>query len=175
MESNWHGLIKIIDIQHLDKNGKILWEKKNLYNVLHHQGEALILNSMFITGLVPSIYYFGLDNRSTLSESDVLPVYGEPGITDIHANLTGYSRYSASSSDTFALSIDSGTQVATAFGPVVSFRANPGYSFSGSNLFMATSGDNTGQLIASVSFGTVITVGSTEQINMRMSLSLRTC
>ena len=58
----WHGLLKIIEIKHLDKNGNIIWSDKNLKNILHNQGEGYILDATFVNqSIIPSSYYFGLE------------------------------------------------------------------------------------------------------------------
>jgi hypothetical protein len=164
MKENWKGLIKILEIQHLDKNGNIIWKDNNLTNILHHEGELVILSSMFTDGVVPPIYYFGLDQRYELSLNDNLStIYNEP-------NTSGYARVAVSSVGQFSLITTSG--VSTAYSPVISFAAVGG-SFSASNLFMATSADSSGQLIASVPLNNFITVQSGEQISMKMSLTLR--
>ena len=192
MKENWHGLIKIHEVHVSDKDGKILWENKDLYNILHYTGEQFILNSMFIdqsffsTG---STYYFGLDTRNGLNSADTMStlqgneipmalsmiVEGHP----LTFATTGYARRSASSSGTFSLT--STNNVYSAMSPIISFTAiNTGPGYSPVNLFLTTT--QTGYtppavLIASVSLNNnvAINVPAGGNISMRMSLTLAAC
>ena len=166
----WHGLLKIIEINHLDQNGNIIWQKKDLKNILHHQGEAFILNVTFVDQTsVPAKFYFGLDNRPGPNALDTLAsIYNEP------TTNTGYQRISVGSSGQFVLSTDPTTHISTATSPIISFTAQT-TSYTVSNLFLATTSDSSGLLISTVQFGSVLTVAAGESVNMRMSLSLTTC
>ena len=46
MKKPWHGIMKIIEVQHV-RDSKVIWEEKNVYNMLHTQGEEFFLKCCF--------------------------------------------------------------------------------------------------------------------------------
>lgn len=162
----WHGLMKIVDIQHI-RNGEVIWEEKNILNTFHTGGELFILSCCFDNGgtLPPANYYFGLDNRGTISADDMLSdLVGEP-------SQNGYLRAAAPSNGVFTIDVING--VYNASGPIVTFSATGSGYGPVTNLFMATTSDNTGILVATATLSAPITFANTDSVNMRMRLSLQ--
>lgn len=172
MNTNWNGLMKVLEIKHLDVDGKVLWEADNLINMLHAEGEAFILKTMF-TGeeTVPVNYYLGLDNRSSLSRSDTLStvIITEPSTTN------GYLRSALPSSGSFTVALDSSGNVYEASGPIAAFSATGGNWGPVTNLFLTTTAGTSGSLISSVPLSSSINVTDGQTINLRISLTLRDC
>lgn len=166
MRKDWRGLMKVLEIQHI-KNGEVIWEDKNLYNTFHAGGELFMLTCCFDNDgtLPPANYYFGLDNRSTVSVDDLL--------TDLEDEPTGngYSRSPVSSAGEFTIDVVNGNY--RAISQVIQFNATGlGYG-PVSKLFMTTTSDNTGILIATTQLSSSVTLAAGETLNMRMGLSLQ--
>ena len=70
--NTWNGILTIIDIQHKNSKDEILWEQKNVNNLLHQEGENFLLGIAFAGFAIPSNYYLGLDNRAIVAASDTL-------------------------------------------------------------------------------------------------------
>ena len=99
MNKNWNGIMKVLEVQHI-RNNKVIWEDVNLYNMLHGEGQKLILEAVFAGGSIPSSYYMGLDNRGTLAVEDTLEsLLAEP-------SLNGYSRDTISSETDFIVAAE---------------------------------------------------------------------
>ena len=170
MKKNWHGLMKILEVQHI-RNGEVIWEDKNLYNTLHVGGELFILSCCFDNDgtLPPPNYYFGLDNRSEITVDDLLTDLEDEPFTNASPN--GYSRVPVSSSVEFTLDVVNGNY--RAISQVLQFSAiGLGYG-PVSKLFMSTTTDNTGILIATTQLSSAVTLAAGETLNMRMGLSLQ--
>lgn len=163
----WNGLVKLLWIEYLDKNGTCLWKKENLFNILHRDGEELILKVMFGGQELPSNYYFGLDNRTTLDVADNMEdISGEP-------SENGYARKTIDASNDFSISLTgSGWQAVT---PILSFTANGGNFGPIRNLFLTDASDNNGSLIATISLTSPTTVLDGNTINVRMAMTLTVC
>lgn len=163
-------LLRLESIEHLDRDGNILWQQKNVDNLLHSDGQYYLLNLGFnqSSGItVPSSYYVGLDNRTTPDVSDTLTsLSNEP-------TQYGYSRQGVSSTNGFTLTETSGIYKATT--DTVTFSASGGNYGPISNLFLATSSGSTGYLISTISFETERTVADGQTLVMRMSVSLKNC
>lgn len=165
-------LIGIDSIQHLDCQNNIKWEAKNLLNTLHYSGEEFVLRSVFIGGkadnaYIPNFYYFGLDNRPSLSASDVMSsLISEP-------TLNGYLRIPISSSDEFSLGTSGSNKKINS--PIVTFQATGGSWGPVRNLFLTDKPDGSGYLISSVYLGSSITVLAGESINLRLGIVLKDC
>ena len=60
-DNNWNGIMKVLEIKHW-RNNKIIWERKNIRNILHEEGEGFILSAAFSGGkestVIPDNYYF---------------------------------------------------------------------------------------------------------------------
>lgn len=168
---NWHGILKIIEIAHLNVLGEEIWSARNVFNLLHEEGEEFLLRAAFTGGpvstVIPEEYYLGLDNRSTPLAADTMDdLVGEP-------TSNGYARQPISSSGDFSINFESNHFIATS--PIVAFRATGGNWGPVSNLFLTTSDDNTGFLISTAPLTAPVTVNSGESITMRIGLQLRSC
>ncbi len=170
MKQNWHGLMKIESIQHLSKDGEILWEDQNIYNTLHTDGEEFLLKTLFTGTGVPSLYYFGLDNRASIAISDTMTTIDADGT---EPGNNGYARQSVSSVGQFTVAQSLGINKASS--PILSFTASGGSWGPVSNLFLSDESGINGYLIASVGLSQSITLTSGQSINLRMGLSLTYC
>lgn len=171
---NWHGIMKVVEIKHLDQYGKLLWQQKNVKNMLHAEGEEFILRAVFTGGyvnntIIPEYYYLGMDNRTTPISADVMvSLLNEPTST------YGYQRQTLSPDGVFEMSqSDSGHWIASS--PIMAFRAQNGSWGPVRNVFLTDKDDNTGSLIASAQFDSPIIVNDGESITMRIALMLQDC
>jgi hypothetical protein len=168
MTNNWRGILKIETIQHI-RNGKVIWEDRNIHNTLHQLGEAFLLTACFANdgSILPNNYYFGLDNRTTISINDTISSLIDEPVSG------GYARIPISSSSGFTITSIGGiyravtptliyTGASSGFGPV-------------KNLFMVTTPDNTGTLVSSAPLSSSITLASGDSVNLKMSLQLHDC
>jgi hypothetical protein len=166
MNNKWHGLMKVLEIQHL-RNGKILYQEKNILNTLHVEGEEFLLSVCFLGLSVPSAYYLGLDNRTTIAASDTLA-----GITS-EPSGGGYVRATATPPGDFSLSLtDAGNN--QIISPIVTFRATGAWT-TVSNLFLATTSDSSGYLLGSAALSESLNMISGDMVNMRLGLALKDC
>lgn len=168
-------LLRIEEIKHIDKNGNILWQEHNLPNTFHIEGEEFVLRAAFVGGqantYIPENYYFGLDNRTTLTVDDTMATIVTEGS---EPSGNGYFRQAVSSSSQFQITLaESGHTKAVS--PIVTFVASGGNWGPVQNLFLTDQADNTGFLIASVALSTTLTVNDGEGVHMRMSLTLGQC
>ena len=163
-------MITIQEIGLLSSTGELLWKKENLHNMLHDDGEEFIINVLFGGVGVPSFYYFGLDNRTSLSSTDTMSsLVNEPSVN-------GYARQKIASGS----SINNASQFTimteppfTAQSSILFFSANNNGSWGPvSNLFMTDKSDNSGYLISSVPLSTTITVAQGTSIYVRMGFQL---
>lgn len=170
-KKNWHGLLEIIEIKHI-RDGKILWEDGGIKNTLHTSGEEFILKALFSEDVdIPSSYYFGLDNRSTIAVADVMSdITNEP-------TSNGYARQTLNSTDDFTFEIIGGVNRARS--SALTFTASGGDWGPIKNLFMSnisqSEDDSSGYLISSASIGTSRIVEAGDAISMRMAISLKNC
>lgn len=157
-------MLKIIEIQYLDKDGNVVWEKKDLHNMLHNGGEDFILQTVFVNPTKPDNYYFRLDARNPQVTDTIQSINGEP------VSNPGYVKIAVPSSGQFQSSVPG--QV---MGPVLSFGAT-GSPYTITNLLLATSADNNlpGVLICTIPLGS-ITIAAGDRITMRMSVTLGVC
>jgi hypothetical protein len=161
----------VLEINHLDKNGKILYKNSNLKNILHTEGEEYILKALFGGISLVQKYYIGLDTRSTLGVTDSFF-----DIPNVESNGPGYSRQEVNNTS-FTVSISSGANGRfQANSPIVSFRST-GSNWRARNIFMATalSGATSGtrKLISSVPLGSNLLISEGELITMRIGLALQ--
>lgn len=168
MKKNWNGLVKVLEVTHLSKDNQILWQRKNVLNVIHQLGEKFILDRLFGSAVVPNSYYFGLDYRET------------PTFLDTMASLTqeptsnGYIRQEAATDTDFVIELSSGHYLAKS--PIVAFNALGGQWGPVRNLFMTDKVDGTGTLISTVQFSAEgITVQDHEKILFQMGITLADC
>lgn len=167
----WYGLMKVLEIQHW-RDGKVIWEEKNIRNLFHIEGESYLLRAAFAGGrdssVIPDNYYLGLDNRVTVTAGDTIDsLIGEPG-------ANGYDRQSVSSSGDFTVVLNEDGHY-RAVSVIVAFQATSGSWGPVQNIFLTDKIDNSGSLISSVRFSIPITVNGGDSVTMRMSMSLRDC
>ena len=170
-EKPWKGLMKVLWIEHLDKDGTLLNRQENLRNTLHQEGEEFLLRAAFTGGqistIIPENYYLGLDNRLTINDTDTMDdLIGEPG-------SGGYERQTVQSSGDFSINYENSHY--RAISPIVAFRSLTADWGPVSNLFMTNKSDESGSLITTVALESAISLSIGQSVNMRISLSLRDC
>lgn len=179
MKNKWNGILTILEYTHLDANGKILHQEKNLKNILHRQGENFLLTCCFdkqtgsgnLDTFPPPLYYFGLDNRTVLSVNDTMTslIDEPPG-----PPYFGYTRANVSSSSQFAIaSVDS---IYRATSPIVTFVGTTTGWGPVRNLFLTnnpTVGNTSGFLISSVALSQPLSLANGESATFRMALSMQ--
>lgn len=163
--------MKIKEIQHTDSFGNIIWQGKNIPNLLHLEGEKFLLQAAFTGGvistIIPSVYYLGLDNRLTVAVGDTIDnLIGEP-------LSNGYERAQVSSSGDFTINFEQSHYVATS--PIVAFRALGGSWGPCSNLFLTAEVEGVFQLISTAVLPSAIIMNSGDAITMRIGLQIRDC
>lgn len=164
--SDWHGLMTVLEIEHRDKHGNLLWSAKNLRNVFHTTGEQFMLETCFAGIALPDFYYLGLDNRTGLAAADEMTdLVDEP-------TVNGYLRQTVDT-DGFTVAVQNGVNKATS--PIVTFLASGGSWGPVRNLFLTNEADDSGLLIASVPLSSEATLDSGDNISMRIGLSLQDC
>lgn len=173
--NNWHGLVKILEIQHV-RNEQVIWEDKNLFNILHVGGEAFILSCCFDNPgreFPPDYYYFGLDNRATLSVDDVMTdLYDEPV-------GNGYVRQPARATETGEarnnFTIEDVGGVFRATSQLITFSASGSGWGPVTNLFLTTKNDNSegSILISSNKLTSSLILVAGDIVRVRMALALR--
>lgn len=168
---NWFGIMKILHIQKWDVDGTLLWEDRNIRNLLHLEGEEFILRATFsggkVSDVIPENYYLGLDNRLAVNASDTMDdLIGEP-------SGGGYDRQAISSLNDFSVNLDSEHYIATS--PIVAFNGTSGSWGPVSNLFLTDKSDNSGSLISTAVLDTAISVSIGQQVTMRIGLLLKDC
>ncbi len=161
-------LLRIDDIQHLDKNRNTLWQQGNIDNLLHIGGQFFLLNLAFNTSeeiFVPANYYLGLDNRANIQVDDIFSsLSAEP-------TQNGYVRQTVNSLNGFSVEHDGSLYRATSGS--VTFSASGGSWGPIINLFIGTTSGNSGYLISSATFDTPRTLTDGESITMRISIALK--
>lgn len=161
--NKWRGILTIIELQHLTKDGEVLTVKRNLKNMLHTEGEQFILSTLFSGNPIPDYYYFGLDNRSSLASTDTMDsLSNEP-------DGFGYVRGAVANSE-FTISELDGVQVA--YCPILTFRASGGSWGPVSKLFMTNASDDSGDLISSVALSQAFSLTDGQSLSLRMGISL---
>jgi hypothetical protein len=171
MTVNWNGLLKVIEVKHI-RDGEVIWEERNLHNLLHQDGEEFMLRAVFQGGplenpTIPEYYYLGLDNRQSLSiEDTITDLVGEPA-------GSGYQRQAVSSETDFAINFETDHFVATS--PIVAFQATVGSWGPVSNLFITDQNDESGYLIATAPMNSGIEVVAGDSVTRRIGLQLREC
>ncbi len=163
-KNNWHGLMKVLELKYV-KDGVVVWEKRNLLNTFHYGGEQKILEYVFAGGSVPDNFYIGLDDRTSLSESDTLnSLIGEP-------TGGGYVRQAVSSE---SFTVEQVNGIFQASSPVVTFSASSGGSLGPvNNIFLADSTGGTGTLFASVDMDQAVSLADWVTVLMRFGMALR--
>lgn len=164
--NNWHGIMKVLEFNHLDKDGNILYQQRNILNTLHTTGEEFILSVLFQGLAIPEFYYLGLDNRSSLAVGDTMATVS---VTEPSTNA--YERQSVDSTDwTLVVNSNSNKQTNSS---IVTYRAVGGSWGPIKNIFLTDEPNNSGYLIASAQLSEQVTVSSGEIISMRFGFALR--
>lgn len=155
-------VLHIARITHIDRLGNVLWEAKDLHNILHDEGEKYILSAAFATGLsgygaAPANLYLGIDARSSLAEADTLAsLSGEP-------SGNGYARQALSTAGTGLSGQDFYINQPAAYyradSKSVTFSASGGDWTAVTRLFLTTASSGTsGKLIASIALSASRTI-----------------
>lgn len=160
--------MKVLEVQHWGSDGHLLWEEKNILNLLHLDGEEFILRAAFTdASTIPAFYYLGLDNRLTIAADDTMDdLIGEPV-------AGGYERSEISSTGDFSINFESSHYIATS--PIVAFRSTTGTWGPCSNLFLATTLNDTGKLISTATLSSSVSLSPGEIVTMRIGMKLRDC
>jgi hypothetical protein len=159
-------IMKVLEINHINKHGDILYQNKNMGNLLHLAGEEFILKALFGGVALPSEYYLGLDARTVLNRADQIS-----DIASIEPASSGYTRQNVGTASFTFVTNTTGDYQANS--PVVLFRAIGGSWGPVRNVFLATQGAYSGYLISSVPLGSNLTVQDGEIISIRIGLGLR--
>ena len=159
----------VLEIKHYRDN-KVIWEEQNIPNIFHESGERFLFSVAFDTDggyEVPTFYYVGLDNRSVIDYSDDIgSITGEP-------SGFGYGRQTASSSSGFGITLTEGRIRATS--GILTFSATGGSWSQVSNVFLATSADSSGDLIATSALSSPRTLNSGDHLTVRLKLAFNAC
>ena len=152
-------------------DGKIKWEDELPHNALADEGEQDILGAYFKAVTAPATTYLGLCN-DTLAETDTLALIAEEGGTgiDTFGPSGGYSRLPiqkdsewssiTQSNSGYATTCDTKEWTATAtIGPV-------------NTMFLATTANNTGLLLAYVDLSTSRTLVSGDKLYATMTAKM---
>lgn len=158
-------IMKVLEFCHFNKDGKVLFKKNNINNILHAEGEEFILKVLFGGTAIPTQYYLGLDSRSSLSRSD-----GIGSLSTLEPTTSGYIRQTVNSNSFSFVTNQSGNYQANS--PVVLFRAVSGSWGPVRNIFLTNQAGYGGKLISSVPLGSNLIVQDGEIISMRIGLAL---
>lgn len=163
-----NNFVKILELTHLSKDGKILSRQENLLNIIHKQGSEFMCRALFDTSAVsvPQLYYFGLDNRSEINFEDTMTTI----LNSEEPLFNGYARQSADSASDFNVFFSEGFYQAES--PILTFFASSGSWGPVQNLFLTNSNDYDGYLISSVPLEESITMNDGELIRMKMIIGL---
>lgn len=167
--NNWHGLCKIISLEHI-RNNQIIAKEKNIRNMLHTEGESFLLESCFTNpAAIPSYYYFGLDARITPAIGDTMStLFNEP-------SGNGYSRVAMSSNGSppnyFEIEQVDGVYRATS--TLLVFSATLSGYGPVRNVFLSTTANNSGKLIATNALSEPYTLAAGDAVRIKMSLALQ--
>jgi hypothetical protein len=169
-DNNWNGIMKVLEIKHW-RNDKIIWERRNIKNLLHEKGEEFILSAAFsggkISTVIPDNYYFGLDNRSLVkADQEMDNLIGEP-------TGNGYTRQTISSSNEFIIGFENDHYQAVS--PVLVFRASGASWGPVTNLFLTDQAGNAGSLISTAALGESVIVNDGDSITVRLTMLLKDC
>jgi hypothetical protein len=163
----WHGIMTVLEIEHLDSSGTVLHREENVRNMLHDAGEDFILKVLFGGTPLPANYYIGLDSRTSLVASTTISQLYGPEPTS-----NAYERQKIQSDNFSVTPGQSGSHKATS--PTILFKAVGGSWGPVKNIFLSTGlGYASGVvLVSSASLSRTITVSDGEIITMKMAMSL---
>ena len=168
--ANWNGIMKVLELEHLSKDGSLLRRETDLKNIIHSKGEELILKILFSGQAIPAKYYVGLDSRSSLDREQSIS-----DLAGLEPSSNSYARQSVDSNNFSVVTMTAGYRQANS--PTLLFRAVGGPWGPVKNMFLTTGlGYGSGlTLISSVPLSSNITVSDGEVITMRMGMALSSC
>ena len=159
------GMHSVWSVRHRDRKGRLIYADYG-HNMLHDEGEEWFCQVLFSEAQsVPTNFYIGLDNRTSLAETDVLA-------TEIAANESsgnGYAR-EAVASDTNDWTVSQVSDDWRAASKTVTFTASGGSIGPETKMFLATTVDNTGKLIASRALSQSRTIADGESLDCSIYL-----
>lgn len=155
-------LMTIDNFTVFDKYKNIIFEQKNIKNIVHQEGEQYMLGVLFNKAELASSYYAGLDNRTTLSSTDsIFSITGEP------LPQTSYKRQEITSwGDPF---ISNNVYVVKS-NPITFDASIIGWG-PVSNIFLTTRKSG-GILLSSAKLSQILTLSEGNSVVMSISLSL---
>jgi hypothetical protein len=161
-------LMRVLELKHYSRDGKLLWEKDIVPNIIHAEGELYCLTALFTTLVtsIPANYFAGLDNRAVPARSDTLANLSQ------EPSQFGYARQPLDSGSGFNVSVNS-SGVYQATSNVITFVSNGGTWGPVKNIFLTTSSGNTGKLISTAALDGQHFLSTGEQLTMRLALTLR--
>lgn len=157
----------ILDFFRIHRDGKIIYEEKNKPNILHVQGEQIILGNLFAGTAIPSTYYLGLDARSSLAPADTLSnLINEP-------SSGGYNRQGIAST---SFTIETSGITVKAKTNIITFSCTSGSWPQAKNIFLCDVGSgSSGNLYSSVVLSSPFTLNAGESITLKFSMALSNC
>lgn len=178
MRKDWNGILKILEIQQV-RNNQVIWEQKNIYNMLHSEGEAYFLEILFRNPndgtLPPEFYYLGLDNRaSPVVDDTMIDILDEP-VGNAYARQLVSSKPDQPTGWIIVAGQSGEITYNKALGSIITFNAAGGQWGPVTMLFMTDKVNNTGKLISTVDLASEVNMEDGDALNLRMALSLRDC
>ena len=164
-----HKTRRLMTIDHIECRcgDRLVWESHDLGNILHTNGEAILLEYLFDhQGNATPTFYLGLDDRTQLSAGQTITdLTGEP-------SAGGYSRQPLDpASSNFTVELVNGVNKARS--RIVTFNCVGASWGPVTNLFLVSGSGSGAVLVSSVSLPQSSTLNPGEAINLRASLSLR--
>lgn len=176
-KSKWHGIMILEFIEVLDEFQNVVYRDENITNILHTEGEQYILQLMFNGTTPPDFYYFGLCNRSNLTQNDTMAsIVGEP----IANQQTGYGRAPVTSGggqQGFTVPVNYQGNMRSQ-SPLLVYTCNTVPWGPVQNIFMTTKGDNIyggALLISSAKLSLPLSMTPSQTVRMRFSMQLANC
>lgn len=155
------NLMTIDEVKYCDSNNDIIWIATNLKNKLHLEGQEFI-NEVLFNGLaVPSNYYVGLDNRTTVNVGDILA-----NVVVVEPATNGYVRKTVNAQSGFTVSYSSGKWKSLSINLV--FNATGGSWGPVKNSFLTAGGF----LISTIVLPIETTLTNGQYFSFRMQFSL---
>lgn len=147
---------------HTNAKGEVLWRSDWMDNALANEGEQDILEGFFRAGTIPTNFYIGLINDSTIAETDTLAtMVGEPSGNGYARQLTTFGATSLQGGDYETTSTqETFTASGGTIGPV-------DYA-----ILTDVSTGTAGSLIAYVALSTPRTLADGDSLNVDLTISL---
>lgn len=153
------------DVKHI-RDGKIIWEMTDIRNALVDEGEKNMLNTYFRQAEEPSEFYIRLCYDSLVETDTLATIQNEPvgnGYTPqlVERSVTGFPTIEMDLGDWRIISKE------------VQFNAVSGDYTPVNTLFLATTSDNTGKLLAFVNMRIERTVLSGDVLLASLKIKLK--